>query len=123
MYFEKNLTDETPIVNKNTYANGIADIIPSVSNSNNKYFISNVSNFAKTSESLADASSKITQAVKSAKELNPLKEIKIIITNKKINSKTKDQSVTSKIIDKHKSNRYSKLDFKGNGFHSFKSYQ
>ncbi len=62
------------IINKKRQGNGFADILPSITNfiGNNKDLISNV---AKTTGSIADASSKVTQAVKAAKELNQLKEI------------------------------------------------
>ena len=59
---EENLTEEISIVNKKDIEMEfiIGGKIPSMSN-----LISNVSNVAKTTGSVADANSKITQAVKS----------------------------------------------------------
>ena len=67
--------DQLPFINKKRYGNGLADIIPSISNliSNNKELISNVYNAAKAIGRLGEASSKVTQAVKAAKELSQLK--------------------------------------------------
>ena len=109
-----------PIINKKRYGNNFADIIPSISNivSNNKELLSNISNVAKAAGSVADASSKVTQAVKSAKELNQLREIKRNNEVKKQKPKKKDQSEISKILDEHKKTSHSnpKLDPKGEGF-------
>ena len=115
---------DLPVINKKRYGNGIADIIPAITNiiGNNKELISNVSNVAKTVGSIADASTKVNQAVKSAKELNQLKEIQKKNMEKKEPKKKKDQSEISKILDEHKN-----LDPKGDGvaqpngsgFHSF----
>ena len=101
-----------PIVNKKRHGNGIADIIPSITNfiGNNKELINNISNVAKATGSIADASAKVTQAVKTAKELSQLKEIR---KNNEIKPKKKDQSEISKIMNEHK------LDPKGDGFRSF----
>ena len=93
-----------PILNKKRYGNGLADIIPAISNfiGNNKELINNVSNVAKAAGSVADASSKVTQAVKAAKELNQLKEIQKSNEAKKTPKKKKDQNEIAKILDDYK---------------------
>ena len=109
---------QLPVINKKRHGNGIADIIPSITNfiGNNKEFINNVSNVAKAAGSVTDASAKVTQAVKAAKELNQLNQLKEIRKNNKSKPKKKDQSEISKILDEH---NLKKIDPKGDGFQSF----
>ena len=66
---------DLPVINKKRYGNGIADIIPAITNiiGNNKELISNVSNVAKTLGSIADASTKVNQAVKKCKRIKSIK--------------------------------------------------
>ena len=110
-----------PIINKKRYGNGLADIIPSLTNflGNNSELISNVSNAAKAVGSVANASSKVTQAVKAAKELGHLKEIQDSISAKKEQEhrhKKKDSTEISKILNDHKTTSF---DPQGDGFREF----
>ena len=109
-----------PILNKKRYGNGLADIIPAISNfiGNNKELINNVSNVAKAAGSVADASSKVTQAVKAAKELKQLKEIRKSNEEKQEPKKKKDKTEIATILDGYNTPTTT-IDPKGDGFHKF----
>ena len=118
--------NQLPIINKKRYGNGLADIIPSITNfiGNNKELISNVSNVAKAAGSVADASSKVTQAVKAAKELGQLKALRTSNTAKKEQEgtrKKKDSSEVAKILNEHmeKKQKAPPFDPQGDGFRKF----
>ena len=117
--------NQLPFINKKRYGNGLADIIPSITNfiGNNKELISNVSNVAKAAESVADASSKVTQAVKAAKEIGQLKALRTSNTAKKEQEgthKKKDSSEISNILNEHKEKHKTvPYDPQGDGFRSF----
>lgn len=128
--FEKhNFTEKNNlpvIINKKRYGNGLADIIPTLTNIiTNKELISNISNVAKAAGSVADGSAKIIQAVKSAKELNNLKQIRRQNNTEKKKPKQKDESEIKQILNEHIAT--SELDpkgdgvtqSKGSGFHKF----
>ena len=101
--------DQLPIIYKKRYGNGLADIIPTITNfiGNNKELISNVSNVAKAAGSVADASSKVTQAVKAAKQLSQLKEIQTAKKEQEQGKrKKKDQAEITKMLNEHKTTPY-----------------
>ncbi len=113
--------DKLPFINKKRYGNGLADIIPSITNfmSNNKELISNVANVVKAAGSVADASSKVNQAVKAAKELRKMKAIREHNTAKKEEPHKKKD--VAEILDEHNSKKQKTVPYdpQGDGFREF----
>ena len=116
---EQNLTigGSLPITNKKRYGNGFADILPSLTSflGNNSELIGNVSNAAKAAGNVASAYSKVTQAVKTAKELGRQKEMQDSLSaTKEQGYKKKDSTEVAKILNEHKT-----FDPQGDGFRKF----